>query len=258
MVKRSDKKPSSENYSFIKETIKEHPTDKKSPVKKFLTAAVCGVIFGGCAIGTVALFLPGVIETIEDSTDHHTEVTLVPAVTEAPADLKEQEQTETGEGTANTRESGQNEAQSSTAEDIAAKDTAADDAWAELVRNVAEVPRKALVRILALGNDADLLDDSFLKYGEEEGFVFLKNDKAFYIMTYSDNMDDAGKFQVTFSNGDMADATLCKSDSRTGFLVFQVPFTDVKEATAKDIPQAALAGDDDIEQMINERLEKLK
>lgn len=105
------------------------------------------------------------------------------------------------------------------------------------------------MRILALGNDADLLDDSFLKYGEEEGFVFLKNDKAFYIMTYSDNMDDAGKFQVTFSNGDMADATLCKSDSRTGFLVFQVPFTDVKEATAKDIPQAALAGDDDIEQM---------
>ena len=125
MVKRSDKKPSSENYSFIKETIKEHPTDKKSPVKKFLTAAVCGVIFGGCAVGTVALFLPGVIETIEDSTDHHTEVTLVPAVTEAPADLKEQEQTETGEGTANTKESGQNEAQSSTAEDIAAKDTAA-------------------------------------------------------------------------------------------------------------------------------------
>lgn len=150
---------------------------------------------------------------------------------------------------ANTKASGQNEAQSSTAEDIAVKDTAADDAWAELVRNVAEVPRKALVRILALGNDADLLDDSFLKYGEEEGFVFLKNDKAFYIMTYSDNMDDAGKFQVTFSNGDMADATLCKSDSRTGFLVFQVPFTDVKEATAKDIPQVALAGDDDIEQM---------
>ena len=243
MVKRSDKKPSSENYSFIKETIKERPADRKSPVKKFLTAAVCGVFFGGCAVGTVALFLPGVIETIEDSTDHHTEVSLVPAVTEAPADLKEQGQTETEEGTANTKESGQNETQSSTAGDIA------DDAWAELVRNVAEVPRKALVRIQALGNDADLLDDSFLKYGEEEGFVFLKNDEAFYIMTYSDNMNDAGKFQVTFSNGDMADATLCKSDSRTGFLVFRVPFTDVKDATAKDIPQAALAGDDDIEQM---------
>ena len=80
---------------------------------------------------------------------------------------------------ANTKVSGQNEAQSSTAEDIAVKDMVADDAWAEQVRNVAEVPRKALVRILALGNDADLLDDSFLKYGEEEGFVFLKNDERF-------------------------------------------------------------------------------
>lgn len=28
MVKRSDKKPSSENYSFIKETIKERQTEK--------------------------------------------------------------------------------------------------------------------------------------------------------------------------------------------------------------------------------------
>ena len=249
MVKRSDKKPSSENYSFIKETIKERPTDRKSPVKKFLTAAVCGVIFGGCAVGTVALFLPGVIETIEDSTDHHTEVTLVPAVTEVPAGRKEQEQTETGEGMANTKVSGQNEAQSSTAEDIAVKDMVADDAWAEQVRNVAEVPRKALVRILALGNDADLLDDSFLKYGEEEGFVFLKNDEAFYIMTYSDNMNDAGKFQVTFSNGDMADAQLCKKDVRTGFYVFRVPFTELNDSTKDEISEAVLATEDNMEQM---------
>lgn len=35
MVKRSDKKPSSENYSFIKETIKEHPTDKKALQRNF-------------------------------------------------------------------------------------------------------------------------------------------------------------------------------------------------------------------------------
>ena len=77
--------------------------------------------------------------------------------------------------------SGQNEAKPSTAEDIAARGRRqSDDAWAELVRNVCrEYHVEALVRILALGNDADLLDDSFLKYGEEEGFVFLKNDGSF-------------------------------------------------------------------------------
>lgn len=52
---RNDKKASSENYSFIKETIKEQPTDRKRLAGKFLTAAVCGVIFGACAAGTMAL-----------------------------------------------------------------------------------------------------------------------------------------------------------------------------------------------------------
>lgn len=249
MVKRSDKKPSSENYSFIKETIKERPTDRKILIKKFLTAAVCGVIFGGCAVGTAALFLPGVIESLEDSTDHHTEVTLVPSVTEAPADLKEQEKTAAGEETEDMKTVGQDTGQSLVTGDIAAENTIVDNTWAEQVRNAAEAPRKALVRIQAMGNDADLLDDSFLKYGEEEGFVFLKNADAFYIMMYSDNMDDARKFQVTFSNGDMADATLCKKDTRTGFFVLRIPFTDVKESTVKEIPEAELAATDDIEQM---------
>ena len=60
MVKRNDKEPSSENYPFIKETIKERPADRKMLLHKFLTAAVCGVILGGCAAGTVALILPEV------------------------------------------------------------------------------------------------------------------------------------------------------------------------------------------------------
>ena len=55
MVKRNDKEPSSENYPFIKETIKERPADRKMLLHKFLTAAVCGVIFGGCAAGTAAV-----------------------------------------------------------------------------------------------------------------------------------------------------------------------------------------------------------
>ncbi len=56
MVKRSDKRNILGELFFYKGDNKRHPTDKKSPVKKFLTAAVCGVIFGGCAVGTVALF----------------------------------------------------------------------------------------------------------------------------------------------------------------------------------------------------------
>ena len=234
MVKRNDRKSDSENYPFIKETIKERPSDRKPLVRKFLTAAVCGVIFGGCAAGTVSVLFPEVIESLGDSEEKHIDVTLAPSVAVTP-DAQE-------EGT-----SVDDMAQANLAEEKPAERST--DSWADQVRQAAETPHKALVRIAALSRDSDLLDDSFLKYGEEEGFVFLKNAEAFYIMTYSDQMDDAGTFQVTFSNGDMADAQLCKKDVRTGFYVFRVPFTEVKDTTKEDVPVAVLTAEDNMEQM---------
>lgn len=233
MVKRNDRKSDSENYPFIKETIKERPSDRKLLVRKFLTAAVCGVIFGGCAAGTASVLFSEVIESMGDSEEKHIDVTLAPSVAVTP---------DAQEGA-----SADDMAQANVAEEKPAE--RGTDSWADQVRQAAETPRKALVRIAALSRDSDLLDDSFLKYGEEEGFVFLKNAEAFYIMTYSDQMDDAGTFQVTFSNGDMADAQLCKKDVRTGFYVFRVPFTEVKDATKEDIPVAVLSAEDNMEQM---------
>ena len=245
MVKRNDKKPSSENYPFIKETIKERPIDKKDLTRKFLTAAVCGVIFGGCAVGTMALLIPEALESLGKSSEQRTEITLAPSVTPVS------EKSEAEDSASPTEQSADEDSEVTTGNetDPESGTTVPTDTWAGQVRKAAEIPRKALVRIAALGNDSDLLDDSFLKYGEEEGFVFLKNSDAFYVMTYSDKMDDAGKFQVTFSNGDMADAQLCKKDVRTGFYVFRVPFTEVKDETRTEVPEAALAASDDMEQM---------
>lgn len=235
MVKQNDKRPSSENYPFIKETIKERPSDRKMLIRKFLTVAVCGVIFGGCAAVTISVLLPEVAEP----SGKHTNITLAPSDTAMPESVKKSEET------AGTLD--ENQKEKITEDKVGTESSTA--TWAEQIRDVAETPRKALVRIAALGKDSDLLDDSFLKYGEEEGFVFLKNAEAFYIMTYSDKMDDAGNFQVIFSNGDMADAELCKKDVRTGFYVFRVPFTDVKSSTKSDIPAAVLVAEDDMEQM---------
>ena len=44
----------------------------------------------------------------------------------------------------------------------------------EDVLKVAEEPRKALVRVSGISEDSDLLDQSFLSYGNEEGIVFWK------------------------------------------------------------------------------------
>ena len=223
---RNDKKASSENYSFIKETIKEQPTDRKRLAGKFLTAAVCGVIFGACAAGTMALIVPKALERFGTAPDQKAVVTLTPSV-------KAEQVTPTPEATEQEK-------------------TSASTAWqndlSDGLSQIAEEPRRALVRISAAGEDSDLLDDSFLEYGDEEGFVFLKNSEAFYILTVSDQMQEADKFTVTFSDGTVTDGILCKKDLRTGFFVIKVPFTSVDEETQEKIPAAPLVAADDMKQ----------
>ena len=223
---RNDKKASSENYSFIKETIKEQPTDRKRLAGKFLTAAVCGVIFGACAAGTMALIVPKALERFATAPDQKAVVTLTPSV-------KAEQVTPTPEATEQEK-------------------TSASTAWqndlSDGMSQIAEEPRRALVRISAAGEDSDLLDDSFLEYGDEEGFVFLKNSEAFYILTVSDQMQEADKFTVTFSDGAVTDGILCKKDLRTGFFVIKVPFTSVDEETQEKIPAAPLVAADDMKQ----------
>ena len=223
---RNDKKASSENYSFIKETIKEQPTDRKRLAGKFLTAAVCGVIFGVCAAGTMALIVPKALERFGTAPDQKAVVTLTPSV-------KAEQVTPTPEATEQEK-------------------TSASTAWqndlSDGMSQIAEEPRRALVRISAAGEDSDLLDDSFLEYGDEEGFVFLKNSEAFYILTVSDQMQEADKFTVTFSDGTVTDGILCKKDLRTGFFVIKVPFTSVDEETQEEIPAAPLVAADDMKQ----------
>lgn len=223
---RNDKKASSENYSFIKETIKEQPTDRKRLAGKFLTAAVCGVIFGACAAGTMALIVPKALERFGTAPDQKAVVTLTPSV-------KAEQVTPTPEATEQEK-------------------TSASTAWqndlSDGMSQIAEEPRRALVRISAAGEDSDLLDDSFLEYGDEEGFVFLKNSEAFYILTVSDQMQEADKFTVTFSDGTATDGILCKKDLRTGFFVIKVPFTSVDEETQEKIPAAPLVAADDMKQ----------
>lgn len=223
---RNDKKASSENYSFIKETIKEQPTDRKRLAGKFLTAAVCGVIFGACAAGTMALIVPKALERFGTAPDQKAVVTLTSSV-------KAEKVTPTPEATEQEK-------------------TSASTAWqndlSDGMSQIAEEPRRALVRISAAGEDSDLLDDSFLEYGDEEGFVFLKNSEAFYILTVSDQMQEADKFTVTFSDGAVTDGILCKKDLRTGFFVIKVPFTSVDEETQEKIPAAPLVAADDMKQ----------
>ena len=96
------------------------------------------------------------------------------------------------------------------------------------------------MRVSGISGDENLLDHSFLHYGEEEGIVFLENDKDYYILTGSSDIEDAEKIQITFSNGANALAEMCKSDSRIGLAVVRVPKVRLSENTLEEISVASL------------------
>ena len=56
MTDRNNRNSLQDKHPFIKETIKEPPSDRKSVAKKLLLASVCGVLFGACAVATMVLF----------------------------------------------------------------------------------------------------------------------------------------------------------------------------------------------------------
>lgn len=232
MTDRNNRNSLQDKHPFIKETIKEPPSDRKAVAKKLLLASVCGVLFGACAVATMALFYPGILQKIEGSTGSTATVTLSP---EKNNDEQEKETTENTDRTETQKDDKTGIQQS--------------DALMTDVLSIAEEPRKALVRVAALRKDADLLDDSFLDYGDEEGLVFLKNADAFYILTVSDNTEDAGTFQVTFSNGTSAEGKLCKKDSRTGFMVLSVPVEKMSQQDIEEIPAATLDVSAQVKQM---------
>ncbi len=99
-----------------------------------------------------------------------------------------------------------------------------------------------------LTDTEDLLNDSLLTYGDEEGIVFLKNKDAFYILTTSDELEKAEKFKITFSNGVMAEGTLCGADPRTKLVVVGVPVKNVEEEYRDEITAVTLAPQDDRQQ----------
>ena len=155
MTDRNNRNSLQDKHPFIKETIKEPPSDRKSVAKKLLLASVCGVLFGACAVATMVLFYPGILQKIEGSTGSTATVTLSP---EKNNDEQEKETTENTDRTETQKDDKTGIQQS--------------DALMTDVLSIAEEPRKALVRVAALRKDADLLDDSFREYGDEEDTLF--------------------------------------------------------------------------------------
>lgn len=235
---RTDNEHEPEDYLFMKETIKKRPPDVKFYLKRGIAAAVCGILFGCCAAVTFTSLYPSLANKYIEKED----VSLSGAKpglvgTGVPSDNASGEET-----AAETKETDKG-SDTLPKEEVTA--TAApmeiyESVYQDAIR-IAEKPMKAMVRVSGLSGASDLLDDSFLTYGDEEGVVFLNNETDLYILTNYKKLDDADIIRVTFSNGASADGVLCKADSRTGMAVVRVPLTLLTEKDLEEIYVVSLS-----------------
>ena len=194
-------------------------------------AASCGIVFGICAVVTVLAFVPNIFRQFEKEAKKPETVQFSP-----PAGSEFARGTDT-----QTAESVQPEEE----EDADSADHLKN--VYKTIWDIAEEPRKALASDRTYGHRG-FTERFLLTYGDEEGIVLKTNKDAFYILTTSDELEKAEKFKITFSNGVMAEGTLCGADPRTKLVVVRVPVKNVEEEYRDEITAVTLAPQDDRQQ----------
>lgn len=233
MKDRKDKAPESENYHFIKETIKKKPLNKRLIIQRAAGLAMGGVLLGGCAAFAFVAFLPTAVDKLGVPQEKRVNVDL-------SGTQEYSESVPSSEGEETLKTPGEETVSVSEVNEDAQGVLEEFEKTYESVLKIAEEPRKALVRVSGISGDENLLDHSFMHYGEEEGIVFLENETDLYILTGSSDIEDAEKIQINFSNGAYALAEMCRSDSRIGLAVVRVPKVRLSENTLDEISVASL------------------
>lgn len=228
-----DKKSEPDNYHFIKETIKEERKDRKHLLKKIIGISGGGLLFGACAAAGFAFFAPFAIDQLYSRFGEQAEISLTEDVSFS------EDTAEAG----NEKREEQTEPPLSQGEKTSGSSTSLLESYEETydeVLRVSEEPRKALVRVCGIGNDEDLLDNTFVSYGDEQGIIFYESEKDYYILTGSKGLGATVQQRVTFCNGSSVAAEMCGIDRELNLAVIRVAKAEVKKETREEISVVTL------------------
>ena len=189
-----DRRENTQEYQFIKETVKKQPKENGSLLRRLLMIAGCGVLFGGCAAVTFASVFP-VMADREENTQQKIELT----GSDVAETIAEEQATE--------RESVASVSEQEEKSLLAMRQ----EMYREVLK-VSQKSRKSLVNVRGISKDEDLLNNSY----------FQQEETQFYILTYEEEMENLQELQVTFADGSTVQGEICRGDADSGFAVATV------------------------------------
>ena len=214
----------SEEFSFMKETIKDKPFYKKKWVRIAFATVMLAVVFGlisGCIFVKMYHRMQKqqkeeAMQEIESPQDH-------------PEELVEADQAAVG---------GVDEP-----ETVIVEAELTLEEYRELfaqMRKVASKAEKCLVTVTAVSNDVDWFDESYENKGQSAGMIIGDNGVELLVLTNYSVVEASDGINVTFVDNTSASAVIKKYDVTTDFAVVSVNLSDISDSTKEQIEKGVL------------------
>ncbi len=268
-----DENKSSE-YSFIKETIKEPPLNKRKILLKIIMVIICALIFGLVSatvfIYTVKQHTPPqedlatvnfprdeeTVELSENEPQDGEEYTVSPdevsiaSEEETPEeetgnDGEEDKEEETEAESENIEETGeeQEEKTSVSVSYITERVSLTVDDYKQLygkLKKVATEVSRSVVTVTGIVNDTDWLDNLYENTDLVSGLIVANNGKDLLILSELPSVEGEMELNVTFADETTLAGEVKSIDTNTGMAIISVPLESIPESTRNFIVEAVL------------------
>jgi len=214
-----------EDFSFMKESIKDKPFYKKKWVR-----ILCGTVALAVVFGTVA---GSIFMKIQN---HMKEKQELEAMQEIEIPKDQPEEIPVSEEDSQTEE--QNEPETVFVEaELTLKEYGS---LFTQMQKVAEEAYKALVTVTAVSNDVDWFNEAYENSGQSTGMIIGDNGVELLVLTKYSVVEECDGINVTFVDGASASAVLKRYDVTTNLSVISVNLSDISEGTKELIAKAPL------------------
>ncbi|MBO5242599.1 MAG: serine protease [Lachnospiraceae bacterium] len=223
--------------SFVSETIKEKPINKKKLLRRTMTTVGLAIIFG--LIACLTFFL---MEPVINGIVNPTEITKV-SFPEETEELKPEELL-TEEEIAQQEESLQEvvEAAKKMVKSEQFGNKALDnyrDIYTQL-QSLAEEASAAIVTVIAISEKQNWFAGTTENENTAAGLILAENGAEMLILADVNHFSNAHEYRVRFCDKNIVEAQLKEKDAQTGLGVYAVKLSDLPKETAQVIEKAKL------------------
>lgn len=213
-----------EDFSFMKEKIKEKPFYKKKWVQFAAVTVAAAVVFGviaGCCFVKTRDWLE---EREEEKARKEIEIPMDIAEEPVPSENSEGEEEPPTEPVVIENEV--------TLEDY--------ERFYDQMQDIAGEAEKFMVTVTAVSSDVDWFNEGYENRGQSSGMIIGDNGIELLILTNYRNVKSCDGIQVTFIDHATVGAALKTYDVTTNFAVISVNLSDISAATTEKITEAVL------------------